>query len=170
MKICPSCSKNVSGSTCLICGYNLSTGKPGIDSSTISGHTIKKRLVAIWIGYFENRDTLDSYFEEIFPREDDQPMSMFAEEQGFNFYDHDYFGVEFIEGPRSFENILSEFIIVDGKSENIVNAFKQVSIPKCNFVAVLYDEVPTNSCPKVVKGRGYEVYSLGSFEYSGVPS
>src|SRR5437870_5237705 len=50
-----------------------------------------------WLASFQNQEQIDEYFREGYG-DDDEPISLFAADQGATFYDHDWVFVESSEG------------------------------------------------------------------------
>ena len=103
--ICPNCKKHYS-SVCLNCGYDPKTGVAKLSRADLGMVDPKGPQADIWIGAFPDEAAFNEYFEEAEDREEDTPVSRFAEEQGIGFYDHDFFATWF--GVGDIESVCRE--------------------------------------------------------------
>lgn len=116
----------------------------------------------IWIGLFES-DAPDDYFEEKYERDDGEPINRFAEEQGEEFYDHDWIEVSYLDA----DDVRDVRALVDGHSYSIdyidavCDRAQTLGLGKIN-VFVLADKAEFNN-PKSVTGQNYRLEYLGQF-------
>ncbi len=111
----------------------------------------------IWLAHFPSEERLDAYFAEHY---DDGPINTFAQEQGENFYDHDWLEMSFSKNTS-----LHDLIIKHSYSDHYLNKVledvgKMGDITANVFVMADVEEFAE---PRSVKGRDYTVWYIGKY-------
>jgi hypothetical protein len=167
MKTCPSCgNRKVQGMICLNCGYDFK--KRPLDSSEATDVIIQGPNADIWLGTFSSKKEFEKYFREFEAYGENGPISPFAEEQGFNFYDHDFFVAEYFDKTDDLEKILSGIMVFDERAEGIVARYRTAGIGSINFIALQLEELCPPGEQRSVKGKNYSIHYLGRFRYSSL--
>lgn len=169
MRTCPSCgNRKVQGLICLNCGYDFKNPPSQIHSRESTDQ--KEQNLDIWMGTFPSRNDIETYFAEFDEWGENEPISPFAKEQGFPFYDHDFFMAECFRTTSDLKKILKRTIEFDDRAEEIVARYRESGIGEFNFVAIQLQELSSPGQQKSVVGESYTVYYLGRFPYSGLKS
>ena len=117
----------------------------------------------IWVGLFAK--SLEGYFEEIYPEDDDEiPISKFAEEQGQLYYDHDFVELSFLKKPTGLRKLIDGHSYSDQYIDAVIEAAAKVGFESAN-VFVMGDSEEFEA-PRSVEGEDYQLTYLGVFEYT----
>jgi hypothetical protein len=137
-------------------------------SAELSGLTTQEQSLDIWLGTFTSKKDFETYFSEFDEYDEAEPISQFAKEQGFLFYDHDFFVAKYFPKTHNLEKILSEILVYDERVKEIVTRYQESGIGKVNFIAMQLEELSAFGNQKSVVEENYTVYYLGRFSYSGL--
>lgn len=160
--ICPNCKKQYS-IVCPYCGYDSKTGAPKLSRADLGLVDPRRPQADIWIGAFPDEAAFNKYFDEAEDREEDEPVSRFAEEQGIGFYDHDFFATWF--GVDNIETVCRELFSDNMDLSEIRAAINNSARTSFNAVAMQVDELGDRGLLRSVEGEGYWLHYLGRFEY-----
>lgn len=116
----------------------------------------------IWLGHFTSAAPAD-FFTERDQREDDEPLSMFAQSQGEAWYDHDFIEVGRLEAPVPIATLVAQHSYQQHYLPALLDAAAAAGIESANvFVLASQDQfvAPTTS-----SGVGYTLRLMGRFTY-----
>ena len=169
MKTCPPCgNRKVYGLICLNCGYDFKNPHSQIHSAKSTGRKAQEQTLDIWLGTFPSRKDFETYFAEFDEWDEDEPISPFAKEQGFPFYDHDFFVAEYFRTTSNLEKIIKEIIEFDDRAKEIVARYRESDIGRFNFIAIQLEELSPPGQQKSDVGENYVIHYLGCFAYTGL--
>ena len=160
--ICPHCRKHFS-LVCQDCGYDPGTAAPKLSRADFGLEDHRGPQADIWIGAFPDEAAFNEYFEEGEDREEDEPVSRFAEEQGIGFYDHDFFATWF--GVDNIDTVCREMFSDNMDLSEIRAAVSNSPRTSFNAVAMQVDELGDMGLLRSVEGEGCWLHYLGRFEY-----
>lgn len=111
------------------------------------------KVVDVWVGMFISPDSFDAYLAENYVGED-QPISLFASDQGQSFYDHDFLRAASTDPTLDPAGLLEDYVAIPGGlGVGPVNAFI--------LVYGMQIHVPCSA-----RGAGYELHYLGQYSPS----
>jgi hypothetical protein len=112
-----------------------------------------------WLGLFQDRAQIDEYLREKYG-DDDEPISLFAADQGELFYDHDWVSVEW-SGNGSLEELLQKWSVPEAAARTIKDVANKRGI-RCNALFVANQDEFDN--PASVHNDSYAVEYVGCYD------
>jgi hypothetical protein len=114
-----------------------------------------------WVGSFP-RDVAAVYFEEAYDRNEDDPLSAFARDQGVTWYDHDQ--LEYGWGTAgTVRELVAGYSYSDQWADELARRVADAGLTGINFfVFISSDEIER---PRSAQGDGYWLHYLGTIEY-----
>ncbi len=135
------------------------------DASESDGDGEPMAVCHIWLGKFASEAALDEYFEESYDEDDDDaPINGFAKDQRATFYDHDWVERSFKKGD-DLKKLIKGHSWSEKYMSKVIAAAEKQKIAGAN-VFVMADRNEFRK-PRSVKGKGYELWYVGTFECAG---
>lgn len=116
--------------------------------------------VDIWVGHFPSQSDFDAYLVES-SKDDDEPISRFAADQGTNFYDHDFVEASFRSTPVDFPQLIAGHAAEKSYFAAASAAYQSLSAGPTNAVILAFGRQFEG--PQSASGDGYRLTYLGEF-------
>jgi hypothetical protein len=118
--------------------------------------------VDVWVGNFVDEDAAEAYFEEDYSGDDDTPISLFARDQGVNFYDHDFMEFDRCEPSNDIELLLKGHSFAGSYIEAVRIAYQAAGAPEATFKLLMFNREIGN--PRSVSSDERRLTYLGRFD------
>ena len=114
-----------------------------------------------WVGHLPE-SIRDRYFEEILDEGDDAPLSMFAQDQGQKYYDHDFLEYGW-RAAGTVQELVAGYSYSDQWADELARRVADAGLKGFDFFLFISQEEVKQ--PRSVQGDGYWLHYLGIIEY-----
>ena len=116
----------------------------------------------IWIGLFDSQKRLDTYMEEEYGDDEDEPISEFGRDQKASFYDHDLVYAEFSKKKVPPAELIGVWEFPKKAVATVAAAIEKLGVPFAN-VSFIADKGEFKK-GRSAKGKGYQLWYVGQFK------
>ena len=117
-----------------------------------------------WVGHFPAALRVGEYFAEVYGEDDeDTPISLFARDQGVEYYDHDCIEYGFSEKAVPVEELFAGYSYHEQWAAELTRRVADLELTGVNmFVFINQEQIEK---PGSVQGDGYWLRYLGTIKY-----
>lgn len=123
---------------------------------------MKTEISHIWLGLF-SKEAPSNFFAGRYDREDDEPLSLFAESQGELWYDQDFVEISYLHEPLQVANLVVGHSYSEQYLDTVLSKASAIGIENANvFVLATKSEFES---ARSVEGVGFKLWYLGEYQY-----
>jgi len=117
-----------------------------------------------WVGHFPAEQQVGEYFAEAYNEDDeDTPISLFARDQGVEYYDHDFIEYGFSKKAVPAEELFTGYSYHEQWATELARRVADQGLTGMNmFVFINQEQIEK---PASVQGDGYWLRYLGTIKY-----
>ena len=122
---------------------------------------MKTDISHIWLGQFSTNAPND-FFKERYDREDDEPLSPFAESQGETWYDHDFMEISYLLDPLPISRLVAGHSYAEQYLEAVLSKASSIGLEGANVFIMASKRLFKSA--RSVEGVGFRLWYLGEYE------